>query len=83
MIPHIRVAQSTSEMNWNDVELRVFSTDGSPVTGLFSLPQGSRQSLRLETEQGGFVMKNDPLPGKVRWQIRRFETRLSPASQDE
>ncbi len=75
VIPHIRVAQSTSEMNWNDVELRVFSTDDSPATGLFSLPQGSLQSLSLETDQGGFVMKNDPLPGKVKWQIRRFETR--------
>lgn len=83
VIPHIRVAQSTSEMDWNNVELRVFSTDNSPVTGLFSLPQGSLQSLRLDTDQNGFVMKNDPLAGKVKWQIRRFETRLSPASQDE
>jgi alpha-D-xyloside xylohydrolase len=75
VIPHIQVAQSTSEMNWNDVELRVFSTDNSPASGLFTLPQGNLQSLRLETNGSAFVLKDDPLRGKVRWQVKRFEIR--------
>jgi len=69
-IPHIRVAQSTSEMNWNEIELRVFSTDKSLATGLFSLPEGKLQTLKLEQ---GVVMKTDPLQGKVKWRIKRFE----------
>jgi alpha-D-xyloside xylohydrolase len=72
VVPHIAVAQSTSQMNWNDIELRVFSTDSSNVAGLFALPQGDLQTLRLEPAPNGHVMKEDPLRGKVKWQIRRF-----------
>jgi alpha-D-xyloside xylohydrolase len=34
VVPHIAVARSTSQMNWNEIELRVFSTDTSAATGL-------------------------------------------------
>ena len=71
VIPHIKVAQSTSEMDWNNVELRVFSTDRSPVSGLFALPLGDLQTLRLDSATGDFALKNDPLSGKVKWQISR------------
>jgi alpha-D-xyloside xylohydrolase len=71
VIPHVAVAQSTSQINWNEVELRVFSTDNGPATGLFALPQGGVQTLRLDAARGGFVLKDDPLAGKVKWQVRR------------
>jgi alpha-D-xyloside xylohydrolase len=74
VVPHIAVAQSTSQMNWNEIELRVFSTDTSAATGLFALPQGDLQTIRLDAAQKGFVMKDDPLRGKVKWQISRFST---------
>ena len=72
VLPHIAVAQSTSQMNWNDIELRVFSTNNSAVAGLFALPQGDLQTLRLEPAPNGLALKDDPLRGKVKWQIRRF-----------
>ncbi len=75
VIPHAAVAQSTSQINWNEIELRVFSADHSSATGLFALPQGNLQTLRLEAEQNGFVVKDDPLRGKIRWQINKVETR--------
>lgn len=74
VIPHVRVAQSTSEIDWNNVELRVFSTDNAAVSGLFTLPQGNLQPLTLENSQGMYALKNDPLRGSVKWQIKRFET---------
>ena len=74
VVPHIAVAQSTSQMNWNEIELRVFSTDSSAVAGLFALPEGDLQTLRLETAPNGLVIKDDPFRGKVKWQIRRFTT---------
>jgi hypothetical protein len=58
-------------MDWNNVELRIFSTDGSPVSGLFALPLGDLQTLRLDSAPSGFALKNDPLSGKVKWQITR------------
>jgi alpha-D-xyloside xylohydrolase len=74
VIPHIKVAQSTSEMDWNNIELRVFSADNTSVSGFFSLPQGDLKSLKLDSNQNGFVLKDDPLGGKVKWQISRFKT---------
>lgn len=75
VIPHVGVAQNTSEIDWNNVELRVFSTDNAPVSGLFALPEGNLQTLDLNGSQQSFTLKTDPLKGKVKWQIKRFETR--------
>jgi alpha-D-xyloside xylohydrolase len=71
VIPHAKAAQSTSELDWNDIELRVFSTDGAAASGLFSLPQGSLETIRLAGGAGGYAVQNDPLKGKVRWRITR------------
>jgi alpha-D-xyloside xylohydrolase len=69
-IPHIRVAQSTAEMNWKEIELRVFSTDGAAVSGLFALPGGNLQMLKLDSSGRSFVLRDDPLRGQVKWMIR-------------
>ena len=69
VIPHIKVAQSTSEMDWRNIELRVFSTDTSAATGLFSLPQGNLESIKLESSGNNYAIRNDPLRGEVKWRI--------------
>jgi alpha-D-xyloside xylohydrolase len=65
VLPHLAVAQSTSAMNWNDVQLRVFSTDGGPAEGSFALPGGTVQPLRVQ----GARLVSDPLGGKVKWRV--------------
>lgn len=75
VIPHVKVAQSTPEIDWNDVELRAFSTDNAQASGLFSLPDGNLQTLNLNVSQTGVVLKDDPLKGKVKWRITRAETK--------
>ena len=67
VLPHLAVAQSTSAMNWNDVQLRVFSTDGAPADGSFALPGSAAQALRV---QGGRLV-SDPLGGKVKWRVSK------------
>ena len=67
VLPHLTVAQSTSAMNWKDVELRVFSTDGAPADGSFALPGEGARPLRVE----GAGVVADPLPGRVTWRITR------------
>ncbi len=74
VLPHIKVAQSTNDMDWNNVELRVFSTDNAPVSGLFSLPDGKLEMLQLTSSRSGFVLSSDPLRGKVKWQISQVKT---------
>ena len=73
VLPQLKVAQSTKDMDWNNIELRVFSTDNSLISGLFSLPEGDLLSINLAPSRGGFVLKEDPLRGKVNWQITRFD----------
>jgi alpha-D-xyloside xylohydrolase len=69
VLPHIKVAQSTKDMNWSDVELRVFSTDNAPVSGLFALPNGALQTIDLRPAAAGYALAVDPLRGKVKWRI--------------
>ena len=70
VLPHIKVAQSTNEMNWNNVELRVFSTDSAAVTALFTRPGGDLQTLSLVPRARSFALREDPQAGKVKWDIK-------------
>ena len=71
VLPQLAVAQSTSAMNWNDVQLRVFSTDGGIAEGDFALPGGADgggvRSLRVDGER----LVSDPFAGRVKWRITR------------
>jgi alpha-D-xyloside xylohydrolase len=70
VLPHIKVAQSTKEMDWNNVELRVFSTDNAAVTGLFTRPDSGLQKLSLLSRGRTFALSEDPQAGKVKWDIK-------------
>jgi len=69
VLPHIKVAQSTKDMDWNKVELRVFSTDNAPVTGLFTRPDSTLQPLSLAARGRTFALLEDPQAGKVKWNV--------------
>jgi alpha-D-xyloside xylohydrolase len=71
VLPHLKVAQSTADMDWNNVELRVFSSDSAPVAGWFTSPQSDLVQLELNSSPRGYSLKTDPLAGKVKWQVTR------------
>jgi alpha-D-xyloside xylohydrolase len=77
VIPHVKVAQSTADIDWENVELRVFSTDDAAASGLFALPDGGVQSLNLTAPAGAYALQADPLRGRVKWQVTRFPSRRS------
>ncbi|MDQ3965641.1 MAG: alpha-xylosidase [Actinomycetota bacterium] len=70
-IPHIRLAQSTKEMDWQEMELVVFcGEEATTAEGSVCLPdEGELHALRLEREGENFVLKEDPLRGRVQWKI--------------
>lgn len=70
VLPHLRVALSTKDIDWGDVELRVFSTDSAPVAGLFTTPGSDLQTLSLVPRSRSFVLREDPQAGKVKWTIK-------------
>ena len=70
VLPHIKLAQSTKDMDWDNIELRVFSTDTSQASGLFTRPDGGLQTLNLIHQARGFRLKEDPQAGRVKWTIK-------------
>jgi alpha-D-xyloside xylohydrolase len=73
VIPQIKPAQSTMQMDWSNLELVVFSTTEAAAKGLVCLPSdNSLRELSLAKQGGAFQLANDPLAGKVTWKIRPF-----------
>jgi alpha-D-xyloside xylohydrolase len=67
VIPHVAVAQNTQDIDWKNVELRVFSTNGGNATGRIALPDGKAQTLTVENG----ALKADPYSGGVKWRVSR------------
>jgi hypothetical protein len=67
VLPHVAVAQSTAAIDWKNVELRTYSSDGAVAEGTFILPGGTVQTLRVN----GTTVASDPLAGRVTWRVTR------------
>lgn len=49
VLPHVALAQSTDEIDWSRMELRLYSADAKTASGLICLPSdGLLQSIRLD-----------------------------------
>ena len=69
VLPHVQPAQSTSQIDWNAVELRVFDTKGGKASGLFALPNGDLRTLEMTKAGDNYRLKNDFSGGKIKWRI--------------
>jgi alpha-D-xyloside xylohydrolase len=67
VIPHVAVAQSTDDIDWKNIELRVFSTGTGTANGRIALPSGDVRALTVENGS----LKSDPYAGRVKWQVTR------------
>lgn len=82
-IPHARLAQSTTQLNWETIELVLYVSETSIAEGALCLPEDNVvHTLRLEPEAGNFMLTEDPLPGRVEWDVSRFAVRAAPQSED-
>jgi alpha-D-xyloside xylohydrolase len=76
VLPHMALAQSTSQMDWSNLELVVFAKAESAARGLVCLPSDNiLRELSLARQAGAFQLAPDPLAGKVTWKIRAFTDR--------
>src|SRR5690606_36395955 len=65
VIPHIALAQSTKDMDWSKITLKVFATDTTAkASGSVYLPDGDEPKL-IEVEKVGseFKLNFNPLEG--------------------
>lgn len=77
VIPHIKLAQSTLQMDWSKLDLVVFATnDTKDAKGLIYLPDGEKLfSLEMNKTARGYLLASDPLKGKVKWNIKSYNER--------
>lgn len=74
VIPHAGLAQSTSQIDWNEVELVIFACESRSTQGSVCLPQDNiLHTLQLDLEDTGFSLVDDPLQGRVEWTTRIVE----------
>jgi len=73
VIPHIALAQSTSQMDWSKLDLVVYATDSQKVNGIICLPSDQvLHKITLGKKGGSFTLDPDPYNGKVVWRIRMY-----------
>jgi alpha-D-xyloside xylohydrolase len=70
VVPEIKLAQCTKDMDWSKLNLHVFAKNATTASGLVFLP-GENQTHELTLTKSGdsFKLDTDPLAGKVAWKI--------------
>ncbi|WP_010422604.1 hypothetical protein [Anaerophaga thermohalophila] len=64
-IPHIKLAQSTMQMDWSELELKVFASDSEKAEEMICLPSDNKlENLELYHNGTTFGLKENPLKGK-------------------
>jgi alpha-D-xyloside xylohydrolase len=70
-IPHAKLAQSTSQIDWSALDLVVYAEAATEARGLVTLPADNvLRRLSLARKGGSFALTSDPLAGKVAWTVR-------------
>lgn len=82
VIPHIKLAQSTDQMNWNDLELIVYATGNKKAEGLVCLPKENMlQKVSLSRQGNKYALDQDPYKGKVSWKVNVVNLNTSNLTQ--
>jgi alpha-D-xyloside xylohydrolase len=73
VIPRIKLAQSTMFMDWSNIDLVIFASASQKPKGLVCLPSDDvLREVSFRQSNGDFVIGGSSLPGKVRWNVRKY-----------
>ena len=62
VIPHIKLAQSTKDMDWSNIELKVYASKATQAKGKLFLPNTTNlHELIVEKSGEKFILKNNPV----------------------
>jgi alpha-D-xyloside xylohydrolase len=71
VLPQVKVAQSTRDIDWNNIELLSFAnTPATAAVKLFMPGQAEVEVLELAKKGSKYVVTKDPFGGKVRWELK-------------
>jgi alpha-D-xyloside xylohydrolase len=69
VIPQIKLAQSTMQLDWSHLDLAVFAKESDTANGLVCLPSDNvLRGVSLKKSGGKFEWSTNP-PGNVSWNI--------------
>jgi len=74
VLPHIRLAQSTKDMDWSNLELVVYADNAPSASGLVCLPADNvLHEVDLTRRGKRYVVGANPLAGKSALTVRRYD----------
>ncbi len=73
VIPHIKLAQSTTLMDWSALDLVVFAADSDIASGLICLPtDNSLHEVTVSKKANELKLVNDPFAGKLNLKVKSY-----------
>lgn len=69
VIPHANLAQSTKDIDWNKIQLTVYSTGGTAKGLVFRPSDNQLSEVNVILKNGKYVLVTDPYNKKVEWTI--------------
>lgn len=73
VIPQMKVAQSTMQLDWSNLEMVVFAANAQDAHGLICLPSDNvLRRVESVRRKGAFVLVGDPLAGKAASTVRLY-----------
>jgi alpha-D-xyloside xylohydrolase len=75
VIPHIKLAQSTDKIDWSNIDLVSFSSNGI-AKGKICLPTEQKlYDISVSKKGKTTVLDKDPTNGKVKWAVKNYTER--------
>jgi alpha-D-xyloside xylohydrolase len=73
VLPHIKLAQSTKDMDWANLELVVYATTAPSAQGLICLPSDNvLHRVELSRTKGKYTLAANPLAGRSALTVRMY-----------
>ncbi|HUI55397.1 MAG TPA: TIM-barrel domain-containing protein [Bryobacteraceae bacterium] len=74
VIPHMKVAQSTAQLDWSNLEMVVFGSSPRSARGVVCLPSDNLlRRVEAVWHVDAFTLTGDPLPGKTTATVRPYQ----------
>jgi alpha-D-xyloside xylohydrolase len=71
VLPHLKLAQCTSQLDWSAMDLAVYASKETAASGLVCLPSENQlRTIAVKKTGADFEVETDPLGGKVAWKVR-------------
>jgi alpha-D-xyloside xylohydrolase len=73
VIPHMKVAQSTAQLDWKNLEMVVYAANASTAQGFVCLPSDNvLRKVDATRRNAAFAITGDPLAGKANSTVRLY-----------